>query len=421
MSNSFVYGLRKSVLPDKSTLIIYDDRIINSLQDEYSKFLEDLESKEYKLNYFNLGEESRSENLKLFVNSERLYQNLIIFPSKMKTLGKEVSAAEIIEFANEGGNIMVITSPDGLQDDVNIYLNQIGIYPSPRNYKTVDHFNFDSKLGSKTHDVLKLAKQNIKNELIVSEDVNELLYSGSSALLSNGQLLVPIVEAPSTSYTINKDGEFEAKSIWSSGTQSFFVVGLQSRNNARTVWLGSSDFLSDKFYQTNGKLINDIIDWCFQAKGVIKSTFVEHYHSNDKSNQEIYKITDDVVYDIGITEWNGEEWVPYIADDVQVELRMLDPYYRITLQPKSEINESQVYTTGSFKLPDQHGMFTFYTNYKRSGLSYIEDRKVVTVRHLANDEYQRSWEITNSWVYVASNVTVVVSWFIFVILFLFQK
>ena len=72
-----------------------------------------------------------------------------------------------------------------------------------------------------------------------------------------------------------------------------------------------------------------------------------------------------------------------------------------------------------FTIPDHHGMFTFELDYKRPGLSFLNDKRIVAVRHLANDEYKRSWEITNAWMYVASAGFVVIAWLVFVTIFLF--
>ena len=64
-------------------------------------------------------------------------------------------------------------------------------------------------------------------------------------------------------------------------------------------------------------------------------------------------------------------------------------------------------------------MPTFELDYKRPGLSYLVDKRVVTVRHLANDEFKRSWDISNSWLYVASAVFVIIAWFVFVVSYIY--
>jgi oligosaccharyltransferase complex subunit beta len=97
---------------------------------------------------------------------------------------------------------------------------------------------------------------------------------------------------------------------------------------------------------------------------------------------------------------------------------MLDPYYRVTLDKVAEDESEAVYGT-EFKIPDQHGMFTFRFDYKRPGLSFVQESEIVTIRHVANDEWPRSWELTNSWVYVASAGSVVVAWLAFVIFYLY--
>ncbi len=169
----------------------------------------------------------------------------------------------------------------------------------------------------------------------------------------------------------------------------------------------------------------ELSKWVFNEKSVIKSTLIEHSLSDSTNivNSEIYKVKDNLTYSIFISEWNGENWIPFEVpsnDKIQLEFTMLDPYHRLNLSKGHTTGVSQEYKT-SFIVPDQHGIFTFYTNYKRSGLSFIEEKRVVTIRHLANDEYTRSWDISNSWVYLTGSIVVIIGWFIFTILFLFTE
>jgi oligosaccharyltransferase complex subunit beta len=122
-----------------------------------------------------------------------------------------------------------------------------------------------------------------------------------------------------------------------------------------------------------------------------------------------------------LQEWNGEQLIGYNANDVQLEFTMLDPYYRLTLQPdvSASTPEVTIYKT-EFKIPEQYGMYTFRTFYRRAGLSFVDAEEIVTVRHIANDEWPRSWQITNAWVYLTSAVTVIAGWFTFVVLYLYS-
>merc|ERR1711976_261162 len=64
----------------------------------------------------------------------------------------------------------------------------------------------------------------------------------------------------------------------------------------------------------------------------------------------VYRIKDDIVYSIIIEEYYDNEWHPYVADDVQLEFVMLDPYIRTFL----ETDGSGKFST-HLVVPDQHG------------------------------------------------------------------
>jgi len=90
-------------------------------------------------------------------------------------------------------------------------------------------------------------------------------------------------------------------------------------------------------------------------------------------------------------------------DDLQLEFTMLSPFDRLKLllQPEKSTQEASTYAV-SFTLPRQHGIFNFKVNYKRPFLSNIEEKNTVTVRHVAHDEWPRSYRLSSAWPYVAS-------------------
>lgn len=103
---------------------------------------------------------------------------------------------------------------------------------------------------------------------------------------------------------------------------------------------------------------------------------------------------------------------------------MLDPYYRLSLQPSTApgsaaIADASTFST-TFKTPDQHGIFTYSVNYKRPFLTYIHKKDAVTVRHMAHNEWTRSWGISGSWVWIAGIWVVVAGWIGFVALWLWN-
>ena len=92
---------------------------------------------------------------------------------------------------------------------------------------------------------------------------------------------------------------------------------------------------------------------------------------------------------------------------------MLTPFQRLPLIPLTSSQNSTTFTT-TFPLPDHHGIFTFRVNYKRPFLTSIDEKRTVTVRHFAHDEWPRSWAISGGWPWIAGIAAVIVGWVLFV-------
>lgn len=86
------------------------------------------------------------------------------------------------------------------------------------------------------------------------------------------------------------------------------------------------------------------------------------------------------------------------------------PFHRIDLQPY-ELTHDNITYTATFQLPDQHGIFNFMFNYKRPFMTYLEEKRTVSVRHMAHDEWPRSYVITGAWPWIAG-ITATVTGFV---------
>lgn len=405
---TFLSCIQAISLTGSKTLIIYDDS--QDSLDNYSKFLSLLESHSFEVSNFKL---SSNDSLALLNGKENQFDNLIIFPNKVKGFNKLVPAKDLLKFFENGGNILSMTSPGFISTSVRVFLNQLGIYPSPRDAQLVDYFT-DSQI-----DDLKISSEFLINDKVFKTNETKEFKFGktSAALLDNREQIVPILKSSKTSFTKRKSAE-----PWTAGSQGYVATGFQNLINARAVWVGSIDFFNNNNFKINNEFIEELIKWNFNEKSIVKSVNPKHSHADGTPYDEIkYKVNDMVTYSIGISEWNGEKWIPYIADDVQFELRQIDPYYRLTLKQSEQTEDVQYYTTGDFKLPNRHGMFTFITDYKRSGLSFFKESDVKAIRHLANNEYPRSWEITNAWVYLSAIFGVIAAFVVFVIAFVTTK
>lgn len=390
------------------TLVITEDKANSA---KYQSFLNRLENEGYKLEVRNV----RDESIELIQFDELEYDNLVVFPTKVKALGPKLTAKRLLQYFNKGGNVLAVTNPDSVPESIREFACELGINISPKGYKLIDHF---------------VGKGDKHDEIVVNDEsrfptphvakAQSLKYSGGGAYLGNGEMLLPIVTAPRTSFVYDtRDDSPVVSTPWVSGTQTALVAGLQGRNNARFLWSGSDNMFIES---DTADLVDGLAKWVFYERGVVKSTFVEHHLKDSKVlNEKLYKVSENLTYSVGLAEWDGEKFKGYEADDIQLEFVMLDPYYRLTLErDDTRSNDSQTVYTRTFKIPDQYGMFTFRLNYERPGLSNVRETQVVTIRHIANDEWPRSWQITNSWVYLTSAVSVVAAWLVFVVLYLYS-
>lgn len=94
---------------------------------------------------------------------------------------------------------------------------------------------------------------------------------------------------------------------------------------------------------------------------------------------------------------------------------MLDPYYQVPLQ---QVDFKKPTYTYKLKTPWRLGIFKFMVDYKRYGMSYIDNKMEVSVIQLRHDEFPR-YETTGYPYYV--NVFLLMgSSFLFVTFFAFS-
>lgn len=385
-------------------LVVFDPKLTENPEEAAQMF-------NLKGNY-NVSTIAYSENTAdLFIGEGALYHHLVFLPSTKKLSGLKniVDKHQLLEFFNKGGNVVAVSlAKNTLPEEVRAFLGQAGIYPAPKAYAVDSHF-----------DPVHVSSANVVNSVIYPL-VADVPYDGTAALLSNSPHLVPLVSAPKLSFCADPREEVLTQDkTWTVGEQGFLAAAFQGLNNGRVAWFGSESLVTP-----------DVLLWVFQERGVLKLQFVEHYKVLEPGHTDrtLYRIKDEVYYTVGVSEYVNEQWVPFVpaGDDVlQLSFKMLDPYQRLnlTLLGPGSLTENgpddlSIFFV-QFTLPDHHGMFTFELDYKRDGLSFLEDKRIVAVRHLANDEYKRSWEITNAWMYMSSAALVVTAWVVFVALFMF--
>ena len=131
--------------------------------------------------------------------------------------------------------------------------------------------------------------------------------------------------------------------------------------------MGSTAMLSDavlsqRAHKANVAFMKDSLSWVFGERGVLTSSEIRHKHvDSDLWNpSEGYRVKDEVEVYVDVFECTKGTCGPYGGNDVQIELRMLDPYVRKTLS-----NTGNGTFSARIKLPDVYGVFKFQVDYKR--------------------------------------------------------
>ncbi|KAG8625265.1 hypothetical protein KVT40_007016 [Elsinoe batatas] len=444
-------GLVQALSTTGNRLLVVVDDIAD--KDKYSKFWTDLESRGFVLKF----QTPKSTDLSLFKLGALAYDHLILLPSKSKGLGPNLTPNILVDYINKQGNVLLTLSGDGsIPASLASVLLEFDItLPPEKNAVVVDHFNYEEKTAAEKHDVLEIqSPKQLRGDVKDYFNVGGMLAvprAVGQVLGNSNPLITPILRAPDTAYSYNpKDANEALEDVFASGSQLSLITAFQGRNSARLTVLGSSELLEDKWFDakvkgvrpgetlvqsSNQKFAQALSQWTFQEIGVLKVGRIQHHlneapvkGSNASSdiaeiNPEIYRIKNDVTYSIELSEWNVDHYEPYTppaGDVVQLEFSMLSPFHRLKLDATSRTANSTIYST-SFKLPDQHGIFNFLVNYKRPYLSNVFEKRTVTVRHFAHDEWPRSFVITGAYPWIAGIGVTVGGWLVFVAVWLFSK
>ncbi|KAF9696825.1 hypothetical protein EKO04_005611 [Ascochyta lentis] len=425
-------------------LVVLDEQ---AEREKYSVFLEDLTARGFHTTV----ESPKGDKVALFKHDERTYDHVLLLPAKSKGLGPALTANNLLEFVKKDGNILVaLSSEQATPTAVQSLLLELDIsIPSEKGALVVDHFNYDSASASENHDVLLLPfpaalRSGVKN-YFAGEGHIAVPRAVGQVLGNDSPLLSPILRAPSTAYSYSPKDEAEAvEDPFAVGQQLSLVSAMQAHNSARLTVLGSAELLQNKWFAEKAKLGDKAVTtanrefaaklsaWAFKEIGVLKVGKVIHYQDDGaskklnssvpESNPTIYRVKSDVHYQVEISEYSNDRLIPFVPtanDNIQLEFSMLSPFHRLNLSPVSQTANSTIFGV-AFKTPDQHGIFNFRVNYRRPFVTNIDEKRQVTVRHFAHDEWPRSWQISGAWVWIGGIWVTVAGWLAFVAVWLYS-
>lgn len=405
----------------KRVLAILDDL---SIKASHSIFFKSLEGEGYKIDYV-----EASETVQFQKYGEWQYDNLIIFAPSAEDLSG-VSTDTILEFVDAGHNVLIAAS-NKVAQPVRDIASECNIEFEDAGTSVIDHLNFDTSDFDGYHTLI--VSSNLVNAPVIFAKPVEapVLFRGiGQDLEEDSPLLVSLLSASSSAYSNAIDKPVNEISV--AGKKISLVSALQARNNARVTISGSLELFSDSFFNHpvqkhsadgsskkfdrsgNEVFAKNVAEWTFQERGILRTSNVKHHRVNETDAPAMYTIKEDVQYSIQIEEWNGRRWVPFAANDVQLEFRMIDPYVRTALKH----DDKGLFST-TFKIPDVYGVFTFKVEYNRKGYGSFTSIVRSPVRPFRHTQYERF--IDAAYPYYASAFSMMAGLFLFSWVFLYNK
>ena len=205
------------------------------------------------------------------------------------------------------------------------------------------------------------------------------------------------------------------------------IAALQARNNARVIVSGSLYFFSDEAFGATVEKIHTgkkspsgnknvavaLSQWVFKEHGVLRVKSVSHNLKNGRKTPN-YTVMDKIIYKIEIETLEGETWIPFETNDIQLEFVRIDPFVRQFL-----IHKSNGKYEAEFTVPDVYGVYQFKVDYNRIGYTRLYSTTQVSVRPLEHTQYERF--IPGAYPYYISAFSMMFGVFIFSFVFLYYK
>ena len=404
------------------TLVLLDNLAI---RETHSIFFKSLTDRGFTLTF----KVADDPSLTLIKYGQPVYKHLIIFSPSVEEFGGSLSVSAITDFIDNGGNVLVAASSN-VGDAIRELAAENGFEIDEESTAVIDHLNFDAK-DDGSHTLIVTDSDNLLDAPLIVGDkkkLNPILFRGTGMISDqNNPLVLDILRASSTAYSYNPTKKI-TEYPHAVGRNTLLISALQARNNARVLFTGSLDLFSDKLFRSsvqkfNSKQIHQksgneelciaLSKWVFKEEGVLRVGKVEHHKVGETSPPEAYTVMEDVVFSIVVEKLDKGKWVPYIADDIQLEFVRIDPFVRTNLQKKGDKYVAQ------FRIPDVYGVYKFVVDYQRIGLTHLYSSTQVSVRPLQHTQYERF--IRSAYPYYFSAFSMMFGTYLFSYVFLYHR
>lgn len=328
-----------------------------------------------------------------------------------------IETHSIVDFIDSGRSVL-IAADDGVSGAIRDLANKVGVEYTEKD-RVVDHF--DNDLSGVEHENLIVDTLPGMKSILGVDKLTNILFEGTSQVLNAARtssgILFPILNARSTAFPQPKAN---------------LVAAMQARNNARVVVSGSLSLFSNAFLDAtlrpsvstaaegkkvtsnNRKFVSELAAWNFGERSVLRSSEINHHRAGESVAPDVYRIKDNVTVSVTIEEMVEGKWVPFAAEGLQVEFRMLDPYVRLDVPHVGKGVHSLTFTA-----PDVYGVFTFKIDYQKFGYTHIQLAQIHPVRPYHHNEYERFLEA--AYPYYAGAFSMLVGVVLLGLFFLYHK
>ncbi|KAL6348065.1 hypothetical protein AAG906_037794 [Vitis piasezkii] len=395
---------------DRRILVLLDDV---SLKSSHSLFFKSLQSRGFELD-FKLADDPK---ISLQRYGQYLYDGLILFSPTIERFGGSVDLAAILDFVDSGHDL-IMSADVSASDLIREIATECGVeFDEDPAAMVIDHTSFAVSDTEGDHTLI-VSDDFIKSDVILGKEKIEapVLFRGiGHSTNPANSLVLKALSASPAAYSANPKSKLSNPPSLTGSAISLVSV-VQARNNARVLISGSLSMFSNRLFRSgvqkagsstkheksgNEQFLTELSRWVFHERGHLKAVNVSHHNVGEADEPSMYRIKDDLLGTI-------------CCQDVQVQFYMMSPYVLKTLST----NQKGLYYT-AFKVPDVYGVFQFKVEYQRLGYTSLSLSKQIPVRPFRHNEYERF--ITAAFPYYGSSFTMMAGFFIFSIVYLYNK
>ncbi|WAQ80821.1 hypothetical protein PtA15_1A159 [Puccinia triticina] len=358
---------------------------------------------------------------------EPAFDHLVLFSPTAKSSPADLSPQSLVGFLEYGGNIMLAGSTK-ISEYWRDFGREFDVDFDNAATSVIDNFHHLAQDPLTIYTTLELNPL-VEDQIVIPPSVRStnlpVLFRGIGHAVGKNPLLMSALRASPLAYSAEAKSKESDPNPFIIGDEIGLISAFQTKKQSRIVFVGSVDFFSDEFINTeltlpdgkktstgNRKVIDHLTKWVFQEAGVLRIVSATHSKVGGEQEPPRYRVNDEIEYRVDVQMLQNGRWGPCPLKDLQLEFTMLDPHLRVTMTPTKSAKGTHTTYSTVFRAPDRHGVFTFKLDYRRrTGYTHLEKGIQVSVTPLDHDQYERF--ILGAFPYYSGTLSVLASFLLF--------